>query len=388
MICVYLLRCLSFSFVVAMEEPSVVDIAANKRYFLYCLRQLPAPYTSLDTNRLTLAYFCVAGLDLMGGLEEIDDVPGLIAWIYSQQVLCQTSASPARSDAGAESPAGGFRAHAMFGGPFRAEGLPPANSFDSGHIALTYCALAILCILGDDLRGVDRDATLRHVRKLQDAHGCFRSVDGGESDMRFVYCAAAICAILKDGALRGEDLGEREAALGWVGMDAAEATRYIISSQTYEGALGMGPGTEAHGGSTYTGVAALSLMGMLHALPRRADALRWCVERQVGGFQGRPNKDEDTCYSFWIGASMHMLGADALVDAEQLGAFAQRCQFPKGGLSKTPHGMPDVLHSYLALAGLSLARAHPKLAPLDPRLGMTQRACDAAGLRRPTAVAR
>ena len=32
------------------------------------------------------------------------------------------------------------------------------------------------------------------------------------------------------------------------------------------------------------------------------------MQRQVGGFQGRVNKDPDTCYSFWVGASLKMLG--------------------------------------------------------------------------------
>lgn len=31
---------------------------------------------------------------------------------------------------------------------------------------------------------------------------------------------------------------------------------------------------------------------------------RWLIFRQQSGFQGRPNKDVDTCYSFWIGATL------------------------------------------------------------------------------------
>lgn len=31
---------------------------------------------------------------------------------------------------------------------------------------------------------------------------------------------------------------------------------------------------------------------------------RWCLFRQMSGFQGRPNKPVDTCYSFWVGASL------------------------------------------------------------------------------------
>ena len=32
--------------------------------------------------------------------------------------------------------------------------------------------------------------------------------------------------------------------------------------------------------------------------------MRWLLNRQCPGFQGRPNKDPDTCYSFWVGASL------------------------------------------------------------------------------------
>lgn len=32
--------------------------------------------------------------------------------------------------------------------------------------------------------------------------------------------------------------------------------------------------------------------------------LFWLISRQESGFQGRANKPPDTCYSFWIGASL------------------------------------------------------------------------------------
>lgn len=31
---------------------------------------------------------------------------------------------------------------------------------------------------------------------------------------------------------------------------------------------------------------------------------RWCINRQTTGFSGRVNKPWDTCYSFWIGATL------------------------------------------------------------------------------------
>ena len=61
------------------------------------------------------------------------------------------------------------------------------------------------------------------------------------------------------------------------------------------------------GGSTFCAIAALKLMGQLETAlsEERFEGLKqWCLLRQKSGFQGRPNKDVDTCYSFWVGASL------------------------------------------------------------------------------------
>ena len=81
-----------------------------------------------------------------------------------------------------------------------------------------------------------------------------------------------------------------------------------IYPQGYDYGVGQGPYLESHGGSTFCAVASLVLMGQLEALPHtHLEGLkRWCVGRQITGFQGRPNKPVDTCYSFWIGASLEV----------------------------------------------------------------------------------
>lgn len=42
------------------------------KYFKRCLTSLPEQYISLDLNRMTLLYFCVVALDLLGALEEVN----------------------------------------------------------------------------------------------------------------------------------------------------------------------------------------------------------------------------------------------------------------------------------------------------------------------------
>lgn len=63
------------------------------------------------------------------------------------------------------------------------------------------------------------------------------------------------------------------------------------------------------GGWTYCSIASLCLMGRLEeALSQRElDRIRrWCIMRQQTGFHGRPNKPVDTCYSFWVGATLEV----------------------------------------------------------------------------------
>jgi geranylgeranyl transferase type-1 subunit beta len=82
--------------------------------------------------------------------------------------------------------------------------------------------------------------------------------------------------------------------------------------QTWEGGYGSKPGMiEAQGGTTYCAIASSSLLASSKdegdtglSTEERGETLRWCSQRQLGGFQGRPGKDEDACYSFWIGATI------------------------------------------------------------------------------------
>ena len=101
----------------------------------------------------------------------------------------------------------------------------------------------------------------------------------------------------------------------------------------------------------------------------RASLERWLVFRQQGGFQGRCNKDPDSCYAFWNGATLRMLGKHSFVDIESCREFVMSCQFPYGGFCKYPNTVPDVMHSYYSLAWLSIAECEgDELVPLDVKL--------------------
>lgn len=99
--------------------------------------------------------------------------------------------------------------------------------------------------------------------------------------------------------------------------------------------------------------------------------LDWSLQRQAadGGFQGRPNKDSDTCYAFWIGAVLRILGGDKFIEDKSLRGFLLTCQSEFGGFSKFPGQLPDLYHSYYGYTAFSLLD-EPGLNPLCAELGI------------------
>lgn len=52
------------------------------------LQVLPGRYASLDTHRMTIAFFSISALDLLGALDKANlSRTDMIEWIYSLQVL-------------------------------------------------------------------------------------------------------------------------------------------------------------------------------------------------------------------------------------------------------------------------------------------------------------
>lgn len=307
---------------------------------------LPAPYKSMDTNRLTLLYFCISGLDLLDMLGEVD-TQSIVEYIYSLQAPLLDH--------------GGFYGYP----PVQFERKEQDTCNNQPHIANTYVALIMLLILGDDLQRVQREGIAASLRKWQLEDGSFCCVHGissldSENDIRFTFCAAAICYVL--------DL--------WHVLDVDRMHQNIMAARSYDSAFGMGFQTESHGGCTYCALASLSMMGRLDDLPERVQLVDWLVKRQQEGLQGRVGKDPDSCYSFWVGASLKLLGVQHFLDDVACSSFIKRCEFQNfGGFQKFPDVPPDLLHSYFSVAGLSLCGL---LTPLDARLNMSQRALDAA----------
>jgi len=285
---------------------------------------------SADSMKMTVLYFVISALDLLNALEVVDS-KAVVEWIYAQQV---SEDAELRMNAG-------FRVGPCLGFQGKSD-----SKYDYATLASTYCALCMLRILGDDMTRVNKAAIVRALPYMQQGNGCFVShPEGIECDARFLYCACAISALLSD----------------WSGVDKSKATKYVLDSQDYQGAIGMSPLQEGHAGSTYCAISALHLMGTLDQLPCQERLGEWLMERQGEGFQGRVNKPLDSCYSFWVGGTCQTMGKchSGLLDFIEPPLnrkFLYALQGPRGGFGKYSSEEVDLVHSYYSLCGLSLLK--------------------------------
>ncbi|KAJ0962369.1 hypothetical protein J5N97_030197 [Dioscorea zingiberensis] len=339
-----------------MDRSSELDRMKHVAFLEMMMEWIPSPYESQEINRLTLAYFTISGLAILDALDPVYK-DRIINWVLSLQAHPRDRAELENGQL--------YGFHGSRSSQFHRHDAKQQDSVPNGsHLASTYCALAILRIIDYDLSSIDSESILISMRHLQQPDGSFTPIHlGAEMDLRFVYCAAAICYMLND----------------WTGMDKEKAKDYILSCQSYDGGFGLVPGLESHGGGTFCAVAALRLMGFIEAdaLSKSTVAttinvpllLEWCMQRQGvdGGFQGRANKASDTCYAFWVGGVLKILGAYHFLDKDAL------CRFllsQYSGFKKFPEDvMPDLYHSYYGLAALSLLE-EPGLIPLCVELGI------------------
>lgn len=75
------------------------------------------------------------------------------------------------------------------------------------------------------------------------------------------------------------------------------------------------------------------------------------------GMCGRTNKVADTCYAFWVCASLDIMKSSSLCDQVAVRRYllAKTQHDILGGFGKFPGDLPDLYHSHLGLAALSLA---------------------------------
>lgn len=196
------------------QDKSTLNKERHIKYWLRCLKTyLPNPYTSNDSNRMTLAFFIISALDLLGCLEDRTtqaERQGYVDWIYH----CQR-------------PSGGFRGFPAtdFGDLTSDENL----LWDPANLPATFFALSTLIILGDDFERLKRREILEWLPRLQRDNGGFGETVGeagrveGGTDSRFGYMAAGVRWMLRG---RGG-----QSADGIVDVDVDRFVRCIDSSE-------------------------------------------------------------------------------------------------------------------------------------------------------------
>lgn len=230
-----------------IDDDPRLDFKRQTKYFLRCLKTyLPTAYTGNDSNRMSLAFFTICGLDLLGQLEEnttAEERRDYANWVYRNQ-----------------HPKGGFRAFP--GTDFGERTTVENEAWDPANLPATFFALCILLILKDDFARLKRRECLDWLSKLQREDGSFGetlvdNVIQGGTDSRFGYCGAGVRYMLA-GDVPGThqdimvDTLVRCICSAEVGGTSSESIVSIRSDtvQTYDGGIADSPFHEAHGKRT------------------------------------------------------------------------------------------------------------------------------------------
>ncbi|KAK5173602.1 Rab geranylgeranyltransferase [Saxophila tyrrhenica] len=237
------------------------------------------------------------------------------------------------------------------------DGFGAAPGHDA-HMLYTVSAVQILAMtdgfaeLEDSVPNGKRKVA-EYIAGLQQPNGTFAGDDWGETDTRFLYGALNALSLLN--MLPSQRPNEPPL------IDIKAATDHVKSCLNHDGGFGVSPGAESHAGQIFTCLGALSITGELDSFLGESGKDRlgaWLSERQLddsGGFNGRPMKLVDVCYSWWVGSSLAMIGKLDWIDRERLKGFILRCQdAEEGGMADRPGDMVDVFHTCFGVAGLSL----------------------------------
>ncbi|KAG6819878.1 hypothetical protein H0H93_007757 [Arthromyces matolae] len=255
-----------------------------------------------------------------------------------------------------------------------------AHPDHDAHLHPTLSAIQIL-IMQDALDRVDVHRVVQFILSLHQPSGVFAGDQFGEIDTRFLYCAVNALSLL--GQLHVLDEAAKE-----------RTVNYIIRCRNFDGGFGSVVGAESHAAQVFVCTAALAILDRLDVIDEETLGW-WLCERQLpnGGLNGRPEKLEDVCYSFWVLSAMAILDKIPWIDADKLTRYAYNDHpsspsvnhaqdLEGGGIADRPGDMVDVFHTHFGIAGLSLL-GYPGLQDLDPVYCMPAALIEKMGLRKP-----
>lgn len=190
-----------------------------------------------------------------------------------------------------------------------------------------------------------------------------------EYDTRFLYCAVSCLSLLtstespaKDSAAQGSTSTLSDDALKkdpLCRLDFDKTVNAVLACHNFDGGFGTCPGSESHASQSFVSIGALCILKSIDRIGphRRRRHEVWLSERQLpnGGLNGRPQKLEDVCYSWWVLSALAMLSKLHWINGSKLSKFILSAQDPdNGGIADRPDNVADVFHTQFGVAGLSL----------------------------------
>ncbi|KAK7049504.1 Rab geranylgeranyltransferase [Paramarasmius palmivorus] len=212
------------------------------------------------------------------------------------------------------------------------EGAFGAHPGHDPHLHSSLSAIQVLLMVDAIDKIPDVDRLVKYILSLQHPSGVFAGDKWGEYDTRFTFCAINALSLL--GRL--------------VDLDIPKTVEYIEQCRNYDGGFGSTKGAESH--ASQGTLAILDRLDLVE-VPTLA---WWLAERQLpnGGLNGRPEKLEDVCYSFWVLSSLAVLNKVHWIDAEKLIQFILSAQdTDNGGIADRPGDVADVFHTVFGVAG-------------------------------------
>lgn len=228
------------------------------------------------------------------------------------------------------------------------EGVFSGFYLDNPHVVTNYAVLMAIALIGmeEGYKLVDRQKTYKFLMSLKLPNGAFMTSRDMEYDLRSTFTAVLIAYEYN---ILTPELKEGVA-------------EYVFSCVNEDGGFSPRPGCESHAGYVHSAIGILYLLNRLDDINLNS-VIRWIAERQMqfsGGFQGRPNKLVDSCYSWWIGSSSRIisehLNIEPFWNVEAMTDYLVRsAQALSGGFRDHQPTSPNYFHTLYGLAGLCVS---------------------------------
>lgn len=282
-----------------MKERKDIDLPSDRATEFLCQQHIEYieqwnkrkddfEYVMSEYLRMSGLYWCVTALDLLDARDRLDSTAVLK---FVEECFDPSS--------------GGFS---------------PSPDNDP-HLLYTLSAVQILCIYNAVQQKYVEGVT-RFVSSLQLSDGSFMGDKWGEVDTRFSFCAVAALSLI----------GKLSC------IDSKSTVSHVIQCLNFDGGFGVGPESETHAGQIYCCVGTLTILNSLHQIDQSKLGF-WLSQRQLersGGFNGRPEKLPDVCYSWWVLSSLQMLKCQDWIDTSRLKEFILACQDTETGTFPQP----------------------------------------------------